>query len=130
MGFAWTVVLICAAASLTLLKSAPVPWAWAALVCASWAALLAWREGVLAASARRSADLDRIEYEPDYHRDHATLGLQPLGHLAHRGARQERAALVVAQRGLDVARRQTAGVHLDRQVLERLRPLAELGAKP
>ena len=50
------------------------------------------------------------------------FGPQPFGDLAHRSPRQKPAAPLVGERVLDVARRQTPRIELDRQTLERLGP--------
>src|SRR5439155_11731402 len=53
-------------------------------------------------------------------REHLVLLPEPLGHLAHGRPRQERAALLVGERRLDVPRREPAGIHLDGQPLKLL----------
>lgn len=95
------VLFVCIAASLAILKEAPLPWALAGLVCAAGAARLSWRAGAgsrarpvwfnvafallalalaelgLAGLRVHRASLDELVYEDEYTAPHATLGVAP-----------------------------------------------------
>jgi hypothetical protein len=65
-------------------------------------------------------EIDDVEFGEVARREGFVLGPQPLRDLAHRRPAQQRAALLVGEHRLDVARREAAGIHLDRERLQLL----------